>query len=83
LYPQRLVQIDDRHDLYGSDRFREYLILMQGEPGWRDVLEKWRIQTVVLPPDSTLANLLWQLPQEWRTVYESKSAVIVERRGAR
>ena len=81
LYPQRLVQIDDRHDLYGSDRFREYLILMQGEPGWKDVLEKWRIRTLVLTADSTLTNLLAQLPREWRTVYEDKSAVVVRRKG--
>jgi hypothetical protein len=80
LYPQRLVQIDDRHDLYGSERFREYLILMQGEPGWKDVLEKWRIRTLVLSNDSTLANLLAQLPREWQKVYEDKSAVVVERK---
>jgi len=81
LYPQRLVQIDDRHDLFGPGRFREYLILMQGEPGWRDVLEKWRIRTLVLPADSTLTNLVAQLPREWKTVYEDQSAVVVERRG--
>ena len=81
LYPKRLVLIDDRHDLYGSDRFREYLILMQAEPGWKDVLKKWRIQTFVLPAGSTLANLLGQLPQEWQTVYEDKVAVVIEKKG--
>jgi hypothetical protein len=80
LYPKRLVLIDDRHDLYGSGRFREYLILMQVEPGWKDVLKKWRIQTLVLPAGSTLANLLGQLPQEWSTVYEDKAAVVIERK---
>jgi hypothetical protein len=80
LYPQRLVQIDDRHDLYGSTRFREYLILMQGEPGWKEVLKSWQVQTFVLPADSTLANLLAQLPQEWSRVYEDKSAVVIERK---
>ncbi len=80
LYPKRLVLIDDRHDLYGSDRFREYLILMQAEPGWQDVLKKWRIQTFVLPAGSTLANLLGQLPKEWSTVYEDKSAVVIEKK---
>jgi hypothetical protein len=82
LYPRRLVLIDDRHDLYGSDRFREYLILMQAEPGWKDLLVKWRIQAVVLPKDSTLASLLQQLPQEWARVYEDKSAVVMEREEA-
>ena len=71
--------IDDRHDLYGSARFREYLILMQGEPGWKEVLEKWRIQAVVLPTGSTLANLLKQIPQQWQTVYQDNAAVIMKR----
>lgn len=79
LYPQRQVVVDDRHDLYGSDRFREILILMQGEPGWRDVLEKWKIHTALLPAGSTLASLLRQLPQVWRVQYEDSVAVVFER----
>jgi hypothetical protein len=80
LYPRRLVVIDDRHDLYGSDRFREILTLMQGEPGWRNVLEEWQIRTVVLPTGSTLSILLRDLPGEWRVAYEDKVAVVMERR---
>jgi hypothetical protein len=79
LYPRRKVVIDDRHDLYGSARFREYLILMQGEPGWKDVLENWQIRTVVLPTGSTLANLLKQIPRQWQTVYQDNAAVIMKR----
>jgi len=80
LYPVRQVVIDDRHDLYGSDRIRQYLILTQAEPGWHNVLEAWQIRTVVLPIDSTLANLLRELPQDWRVAYEDKVSVVFERR---
>ncbi len=80
LYPSRQVVVDDRHDLYGSDRVREVLILMQGEPGWREVLESWHIQAVLLPAGSTLANLLRELPQNWRLTYQDKVAVVYERR---
>ncbi len=79
LYPRRKVVIDDRHDLYGSDRFREYLILIQVEPGWKDVLERWRIQTLVLPAGSPLANLLNQVPRQWKTVYQDKAAIVMKR----
>ena len=82
LYPKRLVVIDDRHDLYGSGRFQEYLMLMQAEPGWKEILKKWQIQTLVLPVDSTLTSLLGQLPEEWSRVYEDKSAVVIEKRGS-
>jgi len=80
LYPERKVIVDDRHDLYGSGRVRQLLILMQGEAGWRGVLEDWKIRTLVLPADSTLVNLLRELPGEWRVSYEDRVAVVLERR---
>ncbi|MGA8541561.1 MAG: hypothetical protein WB566_18815 [Terriglobales bacterium] len=80
LYPARKVVVDDRHDLYGSGRVRHYLVLMQGEPGWRKVIDGDRIRTVLLPTDSTLANLLREVPGEWRVAYEDRVAVVFERR---
>jgi hypothetical protein len=80
MYPERKVVIDDRHDLYGSDRICQYLILTQAEPRWQSVLEKWQIRTALLPADSTLANLLRELPQDWQVVYEDNVAVVFEKR---
>ena len=80
LYPQRKVVMDDRHDLYGSDRVRQALVLLQGEPGWREILEKWHIHTLLLPAESTLANLLPELPQEWQLTYTDNVAVVFEKR---
>jgi len=80
VYPERNVVIDDRHDLYGSARIRQYMILMKAEPGWQSVLESWRIRTALLPTDSTLANLLRELSQDWRVAYQDKVAVVLERR---
>jgi hypothetical protein len=80
MYPERKVVVDDRHDLYGSVRIRQYLILTQVEPGWQSVLKDWQIRTALLPTDSTLANLLRELPQDWRVAYEDKVAVVFERR---
>jgi hypothetical protein len=80
MYLERKVVVDDRHDLYGSGRIRQYLILTQAEPGWQSVLEEWRIRTALLPTDSTLANLLRELPRDWGVAYEDKVAVVFERR---
>jgi hypothetical protein len=77
--PERKVVVDDRHDLYGSGRIRQYLILMQAEPGWQNVLKEWQIQTVLLPTGSTLANLLRELPRAWHITYEDKVAVVFEK----
>ncbi|MGB8013983.1 MAG: hypothetical protein WCF68_20380 [Terriglobales bacterium] len=80
MYPNRKVVVDDRHDLYGSDRIRQYLILTQAAPGWQSVLEQWQIRTLVVPTGSTLANLLREFPRDWRVAYEDKVAVVLERR---
>src|ERR1700676_4244521 len=63
---QGRVFIVDRPELYGSGRVRQYLILTQAEPGLQRVLEQWQIRTALLPTDSTLANLLRELPRDWR-----------------
>ena len=80
MYPARKVVVDDRHDLYGEDRIRQYLILTQSEPGWQSVLQTWQIRTALLPAGSTLANLLREVPQDWRIAYEDKIAVVFEKR---
>jgi hypothetical protein len=80
MYPDRKVVVDDRHDLYGSGRIRQYLILTQVEPGWQKVLDEWQIRTALLPAGSTLVNLLRELPQDWQVVYEDKVAVVFEKR---
>lgn len=80
MYPGRKVVVDDRHDLYGSERIQQYVTMIQGAPGWRALLKDWQIRTALLPTDSTLANLLRELPQEWRVAYEDKVAVVFETR---
>jgi hypothetical protein len=80
MYPGRKVVVDDRHDLYGSSRIRQYLILTRAEPGWQSVLDDWKIRTALLPAGSTLANLLRELPRDWRVEYEDKVAVVFEKR---
>jgi hypothetical protein len=80
MYPERKVVVDDRHDLYGAGRIRQYLILTRAEPGWQSVLDEWNIRTALLPADSTLANLLREVPRDWRVAYEDKVAVVFEKR---
>ena len=72
--------MDDRHDLYGSERVRELMMLSLGEPGWQKTLERWQVRTALLPTGSTLANLMREVPQDWQVVYEDKLAVVLEKR---
>ncbi len=50
LYPQTKVMVDDRHDLYGEQFFKQYLKMVQIEPQWEQVLNEATGSMQVLIP---------------------------------
>ncbi len=78
LGPGYKVFMDDRHDFYGEPFVRDYLKVKRIEPGWQQVLEKQRVNWVLIPPDWTLANALKELPQ-WRVIYDDHRAILFAR----
>ena len=77
LYPQYQVFIDGRTDLYGTlmDTFSD---TARGEDNWQEGLQKYHVQTVVVPPASGLAGLL-RLNAAWKKEFEDKQAVVFVR----
>lgn len=82
LYPQTKVFIDDRHDLYGDEFLRQYLQVLHVGPQWSAVLDRWHVNWVLTPRESSLANILTESPQ-WKMNYEDETAVWFERVGSR
>ena len=78
LYPQTKVFVDDRHDLYGAEFFKEYLKTVRVEPGWDALLNEKHVNLVLLPKESPLANALRGAPQ-WKVFYEDGTAVLFQR----
>ena len=78
LYPQSKVVIDDRHDLYGEKFLKEYLQIIHVGPDWSDVLDRKRVNWVLAPSQSSLANILKVSP-EWKMDYEDATARLFER----
>ena len=81
LFPVYKVYIDGRADLYGDafmDKFAATYYL-KGK-SWRDSLDEWGIQTVVLPPDAPLTLALRETPT-WKEVFADSQAVILTRTG--
>ena len=78
LYPDYRVFMDDRHDFYGEQFVKDYVKVRGVEPGWQEILERWRVNWVLIRPGSTLANALKQMPG-WRLAYEDKAATLFER----
>ena len=80
LWPRVKVFFDGRSDFYGRDIAEEYLRAMEGRPGWEDVLEKYRFDTVLVSPQTALASLL-KISPGWRLVEDDGKAVLFRRRG--
>jgi hypothetical protein len=78
MYPQYRVYIDDRHDFYGETFVKDYIRVKELQPGWDAVLDYWKVNYVLIPPGSALANILKELP-EWRVAYDDGGAIIFQR----
>jgi hypothetical protein len=76
-YPGMKVVLDDRHDLYGEAFFRKYLATIHLIPGWKKLLEEEKVEWVLLPEGSPLANGLKEAG--WNVRYSDTTAVILQR----
>lgn len=79
-WPEMKVYIDPGSDHYGGPLLEEYLRVWRLEPGWRDVLERRRIDLALIPPVTPLAAALEREPG-WSVWYRDSTAVMF-RRGA-
>jgi hypothetical protein len=77
LYPEYRVFLDGRADLYGDDLLHQFKTAVELQNGWRDVLDKWNVDAVLLPPSCALAQALL-LDPDWHTTYsDSKAAILL------
>lgn len=77
-HPALKAVVDDRHDLYGSEYFKQYLKIVRVEPGWDAALAETRADWLLLPVQSAAATLLRQVPN-WSIAYSDDTAVVFER----
>jgi hypothetical protein len=78
LYPQIKVLVDDRHDLYGDQFFKNYLKVIFIQQGWEKVLDEERANWVLVEKDSSLGTILGQTPR-WKLVHGDGTAVLFQR----
>jgi hypothetical protein len=78
LYPQTKVLVDDRHDLYGHQFFKNYLKVVFVQPGWNKVLDESHVNWILVQKDSSLGTILGQT-SPWKLVHEDKTAVLFHR----
>ena len=78
LNPQTLVFIDGRADLYGESLMRQFADTYDLKGNWQEPLQRWRIRTILVNPDSALAVALRHAPG-WEVGYSDSQAVVLER----
>lgn len=78
LYPKWQVFIDGRADVYGDAFIEEYLEVYQVRRGWGDILDKHKVDLVLIDRGSALATLLHE-DRGWQEAYEDELAVLYRR----
>jgi len=79
LYPDYLVYVDGRPDMYGSTFMTDYIDIHFTNPGWEEKLDQKNVQLVFVESDSNLANALQQ-SMKWEEVYKDQQSVIFSKK---
>lgn len=79
LWPAQPVFFDGWTDFYGEPLTREYVGVIQLEPGWREVLNKYGVRWAIVKSDSALAVALSEA-EGWSTVYRDDIAAVLVKR---
>jgi hypothetical protein len=77
-WPEMPVFIDGGTDHYGEAIFNQYIQVWNLDPGWRDVLEKWKVAVVLADPRSRVAYQLVREPG-WGVWYCDSVGAILSR----
>lgn len=81
-YPEQLVFIDGRADLYGDKFIQEYLEIVEARAGWKEKLEKHQIDYVILARKSALVELL-QTSADFKLIFEDEVNAVLLKNDAR
>ena len=74
------VYVDGRTDLYGDELLRQYLSIYFALDDWQHHLDESGVNLILVEPNSPLARLLAQIPDDWTRTYSDQQAVIYSRR---
>jgi hypothetical protein len=78
LYPEYRVFVDGRADLYGDDLLRQFTTVVRLHTGWRDILDRWKIEAILVPPSSAVAQALL-LDPAWHVAFSDSKTVLLLR----
>ena len=75
------VFVDGRSDFYGGKFYKDYIDLMSVKYNWEQTLNRYAVDTILLPPDAPLASAIKE-SRHWRVVYDDGNAIVFRAAGA-
>jgi hypothetical protein len=75
LYPRTRVFVDGRSDFYGPRFMQKFVDALNVKYGWQQTLDKFGVNTILLPPSVPLAGALKECSR-WRLVYDDGVALV-------
>jgi hypothetical protein len=75
LYPSTRVFVDGRSDFYGPDFVQKSVDVLNVKYGWEQTLDKFGVNTILLPPSMPLAGALKECSR-WPLVYDDGVALV-------
>ena len=77
------VFADGRADLYGDELLRESSqTVPEIRAGWEGVLERWNVETILVPPSTAVAQAL-MINGDWSLAYRDQQAAIFVRKSTK
>jgi hypothetical protein len=80
-WPNYLVFMDGRSDMYGETLGSAYLKVANVQPGWKDILDKFDISWIIFDTYSALSAALHD-QTDWQPIYSDQVATIFVKKTA-
>ena len=77
-YPRYKVFFDGRSDMYGVPLMKEYIKVARAKPGYREVLDKYKVDWFIYNVNAPVCRLL-VAEGGWKLVYADKTAAVILR----
>lgn len=78
-WPRDLVFVDSQSDFYREPLMRDYETILLAKNDWRDLLGKYNVEWIIVPPQSPLAQTLAD-DANWEVRYTDTVAIIIARK---
>jgi hypothetical protein len=76
--PANPVYIDGR-DVYPEEFVKQFVEISSGVSDWRGPFDHYKVQIVLIRPESLLSRKLMEAP-EWERIYQDEMSVVFKRR---